>query len=88
MLLDWGFGLPATASVGRLVTPEEAARRHSAPATTPAPAPTATAAATRPASATRAGAVVLFAVGLALVGVTGGLMIVVLRRQTRRARRS
>ncbi len=31
MLLDWGFGLPATASVGHLVTPEEAASLHASP---------------------------------------------------------
>ncbi|WP_344407522.1 D-alanyl-D-alanine carboxypeptidase family protein, partial [Dactylosporangium fulvum] len=38
MLLDWGFGLPAAASVGHLVTPEEAAELHRPPAATAAPA--------------------------------------------------
>jgi D-alanyl-D-alanine carboxypeptidase (penicillin-binding protein 5/6) len=38
MLLDWGFGLPATTSVGHLVTPEEVSRLHSPPVPTPAPA--------------------------------------------------
>jgi D-alanyl-D-alanine carboxypeptidase (penicillin-binding protein 5/6) len=38
MLLDWGFGLPA-ASVGHLVTPEEAARQHSPPPVTGTPEP-------------------------------------------------
>ena len=31
MLLDWAFGLPAAASVGHLVTPEEAAALHTPP---------------------------------------------------------
>jgi D-alanyl-D-alanine carboxypeptidase (penicillin-binding protein 5/6) len=40
MLLDWGFALPAATSVGRLVTPEEAAALHSPPPPTPAPSAT------------------------------------------------
>jgi D-alanyl-D-alanine carboxypeptidase (penicillin-binding protein 5/6) len=45
MLLDWGFALPATVSVGHLVTPEEAARAHTPPVAsrTPGPAGAATA---------------------------------------------
>jgi D-alanyl-D-alanine carboxypeptidase (penicillin-binding protein 5/6) len=34
-LLDWGFGLPATASVGHLVTPDEVSRLQSPPAPLP-----------------------------------------------------
>jgi D-alanyl-D-alanine carboxypeptidase (penicillin-binding protein 5/6) len=30
-LLDWGFGVPASAGVGHLVTPDEASRLHNPP---------------------------------------------------------
>jgi D-alanyl-D-alanine carboxypeptidase (penicillin-binding protein 5/6) len=39
MLLDWGFAQPAGASVGRLVTPEEAAELHRRPSPTAGPVP-------------------------------------------------
>lgn len=86
MLLDWGFGLPATASVGHLVTPEEAARLHIPEAQTPTPAPAGTAAA--PAAAAgifsgRLSVVALLAVGLALIGTVG---FTVIRRAVRRHR--
>jgi len=35
-LLDWGFGLPATASVGHLVTPAEVSQQRDSPAPRPA----------------------------------------------------
>ena len=36
MLLDWGFAVPATATVGHLVTPEEVSRLRSPPSASPA----------------------------------------------------
>jgi serine-type D-Ala-D-Ala carboxypeptidase (penicillin-binding protein 5/6) len=87
MLLDWGFALPATASVGHLVTPEEAARAHNPPAAsrTPEPAGDATAGA-----APRAGRDSGLPLGLALpvvavllvVLAVGGLIVT--RRRARR----
>ncbi len=38
-LLNWGFGLPATASVGHLVTADEAARLHAPPSATASGSP-------------------------------------------------
>lgn len=87
MLLDWGFKLPATASVGRLVTPEEAAELH-APAARP-PGTAATAAVPAPAasasgtSVRRLAVVALLAAGLLLVGAVG---LLVIRRAARRRR--
>ena len=85
MLLDWGYRLPATASVGQLVTPEETARLHNP--STQAPTPVAAGAAPPAAAAgTFSGQlrpVALLAVGLALVGTVG---LAVIRRTVRRRR--
>jgi D-alanyl-D-alanine carboxypeptidase (penicillin-binding protein 5/6) len=84
MLLNWGFGLPATAGVGHLVTPDEAARVHS-----PSPA--------HPTASQRAGTVrlapagagallgtrtreVLLAVALLVLAVVGMFLMWRLRR--------
>jgi D-alanyl-D-alanine carboxypeptidase (penicillin-binding protein 5/6) len=76
MLLDWGFGLPGTASVGHLVTPDEAAALHNPPP------PSAAAAGAAPAgsSSGRFGLIALVATVLAVVGVAG---FAVLRRRNR-----
>ena len=48
-LLDWGFGLPLDASVGHLVSPDEAERLRHAPVPGSAPGPVPAAALARPA---------------------------------------
>jgi D-alanyl-D-alanine carboxypeptidase (penicillin-binding protein 5/6) len=75
MLLDWGFGLPATAGVGHLVTPDEASRLHSPPA--PAPAQIAPVGAAPAAAGTSSGVVtliLLIAVPLLVIAVVGLLI--------------
>jgi D-alanyl-D-alanine carboxypeptidase (penicillin-binding protein 5/6) len=74
MLLDWSFALPATASVGHLVTPEEAARAHNPPAAsrTPEPAGVGTAGA-----APRAGSDSGLPLGLAMFVVAGLLVVLI-----------
>jgi D-alanyl-D-alanine carboxypeptidase (penicillin-binding protein 5/6) len=85
MLLDWGFGLPATAGVGHLVTPDEVSRLHSPPA----PAASAGAGTVRAAPAaagTSSGTltlIVLLAVALLVIAVVG---LPLIRREIRRAR--
>jgi D-alanyl-D-alanine carboxypeptidase (penicillin-binding protein 5/6) len=76
MLLDWAFGLPPAASVGHLVTPDEAARLHSPPAATRTPEPPGVGTG-RAAPATTSGQwrpVVLVAVALAVAAVAGLLL--------------
>jgi D-alanyl-D-alanine carboxypeptidase (penicillin-binding protein 5/6) len=84
MLLDWGFGLPATASVGHLVTVEETAKLHSPPVQTPTPAAARARAATAATEFTGPGQLIvlaLVAVGLVLIGAVG---FAVIRRRSRR----
>jgi len=88
-LLDWGFGLPATASVGHLVTPDEASRLRKPPA------PTQTSATAGTATAARAPAGVgIFSGPLTTVVVLVLLLFMIvaigrplIRHTTRRARR-
>jgi D-alanyl-D-alanine carboxypeptidase (penicillin-binding protein 5/6) len=89
-LLDWGFGLPATASVGHLVTPDEVARLHSAPgpALPPVPTPAGTAmprAAPVLANALSGTAALVALVALALLVVVL-LRLTLIRRAARRTR--
>jgi serine-type D-Ala-D-Ala carboxypeptidase (penicillin-binding protein 5/6) len=86
MLLDWGFGLPATASVGHLVTPDEAATLSSPPAktSTSAPAGTATTPATAGIFPGGLRVLALLAAGLAIIG---AVTLTMIRRTTRRRRR-
>jgi serine-type D-Ala-D-Ala carboxypeptidase (penicillin-binding protein 5/6) len=91
-LLDWGFGVPATASVGHLVTPEEAARLHSPPSPVPGTAELATVRAAPPTVVVSARALTLIAlVGVALlvIAAVGPLLIRrALLSPSRRPRRS
>jgi D-alanyl-D-alanine carboxypeptidase (penicillin-binding protein 5/6) len=84
-LLDWGFGLPAMASVGHLVTPEEASRLRSPPVPTATPAPAGTVAAAPVAAGTvydTLTLIPLFAVPLLVLALIGQSW---LRRAVRRA---
>jgi D-alanyl-D-alanine carboxypeptidase (penicillin-binding protein 5/6) len=84
-LLDWGFSVPATASVGHLVTPEEAAAAHNPPSPSPDAGVARIAAVPESASAgTLSGTVTLTAlVGLPLLAL-GAIGIAVIRRGGRR----
>jgi D-alanyl-D-alanine carboxypeptidase (penicillin-binding protein 5/6) len=88
MLLDWGFGLPAAATVGHLVTPDEAARLHSPPAPSHAPAGTGPARAA-PASTNDSAPSTLILVALVAVAllVIAGVGLPLIRRAQRRAQR-
>lgn len=85
-LLNWAFGLPAPATVGHLVTPEEVAKMAS-PSPGVAPAGQAAASQTAPAGGTSKTLVtgVLAIVILALVMVGAPLLYRAVRRPSRRA---
>jgi D-alanyl-D-alanine carboxypeptidase (penicillin-binding protein 5/6) len=88
-LLDWGFALPADASVGHLVNPDEVARLRAAPSSPPA--------ATRPAASsvgTGSGAdISVVDIAVVVAGATVPLVAIaamyrgLTRRATRRVRR-
>jgi len=86
MLLDWGFGLPATASVGDLVTPDEVSRLHSSPPPTPAPAGTGTVRAAPAAASTSSGGFTLIVLLLAALLVIAVVCLRLIRRAVRRVR--
>jgi D-alanyl-D-alanine carboxypeptidase (penicillin-binding protein 5/6) len=86
MLLDWGFALPADASVGHLVTPDEAARLHNPPPATKAPEPPGVGPGRAAPARTTGGTWLPFAfVALALV-LAAGVGVVLNRRAHRRRR--
>ncbi len=82
MLLDWGFRAPPQASVGHLVTPDEAARRHDPPSPTKAAAPSGTPKALSAATDTITIPVSLIAV-VGAVLVAAAALFLVLRRRSR-----
>jgi D-alanyl-D-alanine carboxypeptidase (penicillin-binding protein 5/6) len=89
MLLDWAFGLPATAGVGHLVTAEEAARAHEPPKASSTPEPPgvgAAGAASRAASAVTTSVWLWLLVAVALAAAAIGVPL--LRRATRPRRRT
>jgi D-alanyl-D-alanine carboxypeptidase (penicillin-binding protein 5/6) len=86
-LLDWGFGVPSGASVGHLVTPDEASRLHNPPAPSPTPAPAPPAAATvRAAATTVSGTLTLVALVVVPLLVLAAIGVPLIRRRVRRAR--
>ncbi|WP_432824831.1 D-alanyl-D-alanine carboxypeptidase family protein [Dactylosporangium sp. CA-092794] len=82
-LLDWGFGLPAGASVGHLVTAEEAAALHNPPPPSAVAAPAAVTDGTQARPAGRAVSGTTLALGGAAVALLGGATVVFLRARRR-----
>jgi len=87
-LLDWGFGLPPAASVGHLVTPDEASRLHNPPTPTPAPTPApAATGAVKAAATTSSGTLTVVVLVAVLLLVIALIAVPLIRRSARRTRR-
>jgi D-alanyl-D-alanine carboxypeptidase (penicillin-binding protein 5/6) len=87
MLLDWGFGLRATASVGHLVMPDEVSRLHSPPApATSARAGTGAVRAAAAAAGTSSGTLALMVLLVVALLVIASVGLPLIRRAVGRAR--